>query len=66
MEDILFYKDLFDPIFIKGVKPEGVKDDGWIKMNCKTIGCIRQWIDHGVYHHLAEETDRPLRTKPWG
>ena len=27
MEDILYYKDLFDPIDLKGVKLEEVKDE---------------------------------------
>ncbi|XP_028078667.1 probable LRR receptor-like serine/threonine-protein kinase At1g06840 [Camellia sinensis] len=33
MEDILYYKDLFDPIALKGVKLEEVKDEDLIKMN---------------------------------
>ena len=29
----------------------------WKKSNKKTIGQIRQWIDHSVFHHVAQETD---------
>lgn len=57
MDDILYCKNLFDPIDIKGVKLEEVKDEDWIKMNQKTVGCIRQWIDHSVFHHVTQETD---------
>ena len=57
MEDILYYKDLFDPIALKGVKPEEVKDEDWIKMNRKPVGYIRQWIDHSVFYHVTQETD---------
>uniref|UniRef100_A0A1U7WMD9 Guanylate-binding protein 4-like n=1 Tax=Nicotiana sylvestris TaxID=4096 RepID=A0A1U7WMD9_NICSY len=29
----------------------------WKKLNRKTIGQIRQWIDDSVFHHVAQETD---------
>ncbi|XP_057954021.1 uncharacterized protein LOC131148323 [Malania oleifera] len=57
MEDLLNCKDLVDPLDYKGMKPDSVKDDDWRRMNRKTIGQIRQWIDHKVYHHVAQETD---------
>ena len=57
MEDVLYCRDLFDPIALKGVKPDGDKDGDWIKINRKTVGQIRQWIDHSVFHHVAQETD---------
>ena len=41
MEDILFYKDLFDPLENKGDKPAAKKDEEWKKMNRKMIGLIR-------------------------
>ncbi|CAL5356104.1 unnamed protein product [Camellia sinensis] len=50
-------KDLFDPIALKGVKPDGDKDGDWIKTNRKIVGQIRQWINHSVFHHVAQETD---------
>ena len=57
MEDLLNCRDLFDLIEEKGVKPASVKDEDWKKLNKKTIGQIRQWIDHSVFHHVAQETD---------
>ncbi|XP_057960828.1 uncharacterized protein LOC131152896 [Malania oleifera] len=57
MEDLLNCKDLGDPLDYKGMKPDSVKDDDWRRMNRKTIGQIRQWIYHKVYHHVAQETD---------
>ena len=37
MEDILFYKDLYDPLENKGDKPAATKDEEWKKMNQKAI-----------------------------
>ena len=56
MEDILFCKNLHDPLENKGEKPEAMKDEEWKKMNRKTIGLIRQCIGHEVFHHVAQET----------
>ncbi|GFY96388.1 hypothetical protein Acr_11g0006940 [Actinidia rufa] len=56
MEDILFCKDLHDPLENKGEKPIAKKDEEWRKMNRKTIGLIRQCIGHEVFHHVAQET----------
>ncbi|GFY82734.1 hypothetical protein Acr_02g0009740 [Actinidia rufa] len=56
MEDILFCKDLHDPLENKGEKLEATKDGEWRKMNRKTIGLIRQCIGHEVFHHVAQET----------
>ena len=57
MEDFLSCKDLFDPIELKGINPDPSKEREWKKINRKTIGQIRQWIDHSVFHHVAQETD---------
>ncbi|GFS37111.1 hypothetical protein Acr_00g0049940 [Actinidia rufa] len=56
MKDILFCKDLHDPLENKGEKPVATKDEEWRKMNRKTIGLIRQCIGHEVFHHVAQET----------
>ncbi|GFY85307.1 hypothetical protein Acr_04g0000450 [Actinidia rufa] len=56
MEDILFCKDLHDPLENKGDKHVATKDEEWKKMNRKTIGLIRQCIGHEVFHHVAQET----------
>ena len=57
MEDFLNCKDLFDPLDAEGRNPDPTKEAEWKKMNRKTIGQIRQWIDHSVFHHVAQETD---------
>ena len=57
MQDLLYCKDLIDPILFKGVMPTDMKREDWTKMNMKTIGHIRQWIDHSVFHHVAQETE---------
>ncbi|GFZ02406.1 hypothetical protein Acr_15g0010140 [Actinidia rufa] len=56
MEDILFCKDLHDPLENKGDKPVVMKDEEWRKMNRKMIGLIRQCIGHEVFHHVAQGT----------
>ncbi|GFZ04844.1 hypothetical protein Acr_17g0004160 [Actinidia rufa] len=56
MEDILFCKDLHDPLENKGEKPVVKKDKKWRKINRMTIGLIRQCIGHEVFHHVAQET----------
>ncbi|KZV49462.1 hypothetical protein F511_28785 [Dorcoceras hygrometricum] len=57
MEDLLSCKDLFDPVESNGKNPDPAKELEWKKSNRKTIGHIRQWIDHSVFHHVAQETD---------
>ena len=57
MEDLLSCRDLYDPLESLGVNPEPTKEAEWKKLNRKTIGQIRQWIDHSVFHHVAQETD---------
>ncbi|GFZ10943.1 hypothetical protein Acr_22g0003410 [Actinidia rufa] len=56
MEDILFCKDLHDPLENKRERSVAKKDEEWRKMNRKTIGLIRQCIGHEVFHHVAQET----------
>ncbi|GFZ00193.1 hypothetical protein Acr_13g0015920 [Actinidia rufa] len=58
MENILFYKDLHDPLEDKGDKPIAMKDDEWKKMNRKTIGLIRQCIGYELKRgtKVAEHT----------
>ncbi|GFZ01897.1 hypothetical protein Acr_15g0005060 [Actinidia rufa] len=46
MEDILFCKDLHDPLENEEEKPIATKDEEWRKMNRKTIGLIKQCIGH--------------------
>ena len=45
MEDILYCKELFVPIECRGYKLVTTTKDEWKKLNRKTIGQIRQWVD---------------------
>lgn len=56
MEDLLYCKDLYGPIEGDKGKPVGTKDEDWNKLNRKTVGVIRQWIDDNVFHHVSTET----------
>ncbi|KAL6126514.1 hypothetical protein ACLB2K_074562 [Fragaria x ananassa] len=56
MEDILYYKDLHEPIKGDDAKPEGTTPTIWTKMNSKAIGHIHEWVDDNVLHHVANET----------
>lgn len=57
MENILYYKDLYDPLELKEKKYVDKYEANWKKMNMNTIGHIRQWIDQSVFHHVSPETD---------
>ena len=57
MEDILYCKDLYEPLQLLGQKPAGKSDDAWSILNRKVVGQIRQWVDQSVFHHVAQETD---------
>ena len=45
MEDIIYCKDLHDPIESDKDKPEDMSKNDWHKQHRKTIGTIRQWVD---------------------
>ena len=53
IEDVLYCKDLHDLIEGGSAKPSDMLDRDWEKLNRKTIGCIRQWIDVSVFHHVS-------------
>ncbi|KAM1052978.1 hypothetical protein ACFX2C_000527 [Malus domestica] len=57
MKDILYCKDLHEPIEGDAAKPESMSDAEWKKMNRKVIGTIRQWVDDSVFHHVSNETN---------
>jgi hypothetical protein len=56
MEDVLYCKDLHDPIEGDSAKPSSMPDKEWAKMHRKTIGCIRQCIKVNVFYHVSQET----------
>ena len=51
MEDILYYKDLYDPMEDNEAKST---DKDWQK-NKKIISIIRQWLDESVFHHVSKK-----------
>nr|XP_025636351.1 uncharacterized protein LOC112730483 [Arachis hypogaea] len=56
MEDMLYSKDLYDPM--EGDKSKGTKSDTeWKKLNRKAVALIRQWLDLSVYPHVDTETN---------
>ncbi|XP_020254298.1 uncharacterized protein LOC109831383 [Asparagus officinalis] len=57
MEDILYCKDLHDPIEGDEAKPEKMTDKEWEKQCRRAIGYIRMWIDVSVFHHVSGETN---------
>ena len=56
MEDLLYIKDLHEPIEGDEVKPADIDDKKWAQLNQKAVGTIRSWIDQSVYHHVAKES----------
>ena len=57
MEDVLYCKDLHNPIEGDSAKPSDMSNRVWEKLNRKIIGCIRQCIDVNVFHHVSQETN---------
>ena len=57
MEDILYCKELFESIECRGYKLVTTIEDEWKKLNRKTIGHIRQWVDQSVFHHVAKDRE---------
>ena len=56
MEDILYAKDMYDPLKNEGKKSDEIDEAKWKKINRKVIGLIRQWIGPEVFHHVGKET----------
>ena len=57
MEDILYYKDLYDPVEKGEAKPDNITADDW-----KKNGPEGHWINT-VFHHVATETDAHILWK---
>lgn len=66
MEDLLFCKDLYDPIetvtnsdgsVTKPSKPDKMDEKDWVKLKRKTLGTIRQWVDISIFNHVSQESD---------
>ncbi|TQD68746.1 hypothetical protein C1H46_045721 [Malus baccata] len=63
MVDMLYCKDLHEPIECVKSKPKNMSDANWTKMNRKPIGTIRQWVDESINHHVSKETDAQVLWK---
>ncbi|KAA8519832.1 hypothetical protein F0562_014078 [Nyssa sinensis] len=63
LEDILYCKDLYEPIERDTAKPKDMDDEKWKRLNRKTIGNIRQWLDDSVFSHVSNETDAQVLWK---
>ena len=66
MEDMLFCKDLYDPLetvtnsdcsVIKPSNPNKMDEKDWVKLKRKTLGTIRQWVDISIFNHVSQESD---------
>ena len=56
MEDILYVKDLYEPILNENVWT-GVNQKEWEILNRKGVATIRQFVDLSVLQHIANETN---------
>ncbi|KAK1652513.1 hypothetical protein QYE76_070318 [Lolium multiflorum] len=56
MEDILYCKDLYEPI-VKDKIPIGVTEEELRVLNRKVVGMIRLYINHNIFHHVANDTN---------
>ncbi|GJT89190.1 putative RNA-directed DNA polymerase [Tanacetum coccineum] len=55
MEDLLYVKDYYLPIFTTE-KPENKTDAEWTILHRQVCQYIRQWVDDNVLTHIYEET----------
>lgn len=55
MLDLLYCKDLYLPLHGEDAKPKDMSDVEWNIMHRKTIGYIRRFIEHSIFHHFSNE-----------
>ena len=56
MEDILYCKDLYEPT-VKDKIPTGVTEEEWRALHIKAVGMIQMYINHNIFHHVANDTN---------
>ncbi|KAL6187436.1 hypothetical protein ACLB2K_038835 [Fragaria x ananassa] len=61
MEDILYCKDMYEPLQNGGEKPAGKSGMEWSILNRKVVAGIRQWVDESVFDHVAHKKPMPTR-----
>ena len=52
-EDILYCKDMYDPVEKGDTEPYKVTNEDWKKSHQKVVSLFRQWVDLSVFHHVA-------------
>ena len=57
MEDLLNCNDLYDLIEGNNAKSSDMLDANSKKLNKKTLGVIRQWVNISLYNHVAKKTE---------
>ena len=57
IEDLLCCLDYEDTLLGDAGKSSEMSDKDWAKLNRKSVGKIRQWVDNSVYQHVANETN---------
>ena len=57
IEDLLFVRDLYDPIEGDDRRPDGKTDEEWSKLNRKAMAVIRQLVEDSIFHHVSNETN---------
>ena len=55
MLDLLYCKDLFLPLLGDESKPKEMSEGEWKILHRKTVGYIRRFLDHNIFHHFANE-----------
>ena len=56
MQDLLYMKDLHEPIEGEETRLADLNDKKWTQLNQKVVGTIRSWIDQSVYHYVTKES----------
>lgn len=56
MEDLLYVKNFYQPVFLKE-KPANKTDEAWTLFHRQVCGYIRQWVDDNVLNHISGETN---------
>uniref|UniRef100_A0A0A9B7D2 Retrovirus-related Pol polyprotein from transposon TNT 1-94 n=1 Tax=Arundo donax TaxID=35708 RepID=A0A0A9B7D2_ARUDO len=56
MEDLLYCKDLYEPI-VRDKISTSVKEEDWRVLNRKALSMIRLYINHNIFHHVANDTN---------
>ncbi|KAJ8476439.1 hypothetical protein OPV22_020166 [Ensete ventricosum] len=54
-EDLLYCKDLYGHLQGDSAKLTSMTDNEWKRLDRKTVGFIRQWLDDSVFHHVSTE-----------